>query len=87
MKFSAGLFAAFLAFVSSATAQEACTADVVQAKSQLVADAMQTIAAQNPDRMQELTAELQAQMDAIQSGGDVSTVCTFFDEVIAEAAG
>ena len=85
--FRVSLCAAMLGLGSVAAAQDACSAEIIQAQSQEVATALQTIAARNPDRMQDLTATLQEQMTSIQNGGDINQVCIFFEEVIAEAAG
>lgn len=87
MMFRTLLCAATIGIGSAAGAQETCTAELIQAQSEDVAAALQTIAARNPDRMQDLTATLQEQMTSIQNGGDIGQVCAFFDEVIAEAAG
>ncbi|MFQ1702836.1 hypothetical protein ACJ5NV_19840 [Loktanella agnita] len=77
-----------LFLTSSATfAQAACSVDVIQTKAPEVTTAIQTIAARNPDRVPALQAELEQQMTAIQNGGDMAPVCTFFDQVIAEAQG
>ncbi|PUB17589.1 hypothetical protein [Yoonia sediminilitoris] len=72
---------------TAAQAQDACTPDAIQSKSGQATAAIQTIASANPSRGQELTAEIEAMMTAIQEGADIATVCVFFDKVIAEAQG
>lgn len=78
---------AIATFASAAFAQGACSAESIQARQPELVTAIQTIAANDPDRMPTLTAELQQQMDAIQNGGDIATLCAFFDQVVAEAKG
>ena len=85
MKYLAIICAATLGLATTAQAQNACTPEAIQTKSGEVSVALQTIGAKNPDRVQVLSGEIEELMTAIQSGADISTVCTFFDEVIAEA--
>lgn len=85
MRSLAIIAALFLA--NAAQAQDNCTPDAIQAKSGEAATAIQTIAAANPERGQELTSEIETMMTSIQEGADIRTVCSFFDKVIAEANG
>lgn len=72
---------------TTAKAQDDCTPDAIQTKSAQVSSALQTIRASDPARVQELAGEIEELMTSIQSGADITTVCTFFDKVISEAAG
>ncbi len=86
MKLSTLTFIAAMTFSSAALADDACTAESLQSKVTEATMAMQTIAAKDPARMQELALEMQAKTTEMQSGGDLTAVCAFYDEVIAEAA-
>ncbi len=77
---------AAISFSSAAQAQDNCTAEAIQTKSGEVATALQGIAAKDPDRAQVLSGEIEDLMAAIQNGADIRTVCSFFDNVISEAA-
>jgi hypothetical protein len=77
---------AIIGLSTGAQAQDNCSAEAIQTKSGEVATALQTISAEDPDRAQVLSGEIEELMTAIQNGADISTVCVFFDDVIAEAA-
>lgn len=73
--------------VSVVSAQEACSPATIQAKQADMTAALQSIAAKDAARGEALASEIQDLMTAIQTGGDLNSVCVFFDDVIAEAAG
>jgi hypothetical protein len=77
---------AIIGLSTGALAQNNCSAEAIQTKSGEVATALQTISTKDPDRAQVLSGEIEELMTAIQNGADISTVCVFFDDVIAEAA-
>jgi len=87
MKHIAIICAMTLGLGSTARAQDDCTPEAIQTKSGEVSVALQTISTNDPDRGQALSGEIEELMASIQGGADIRTVCSFFDKVIAEAAG
>ena len=79
------LCVALVGLAPAAYAQDNCTPEAIQTKSDEVGTALQTIGARDQVRVQELTVEIEDLMTSIQNGGDIRTVCVFFDKVIAEA--
>ncbi|MEJ6404724.1 hypothetical protein [Yoonia sp. 2307UL14-13] len=85
MIYRAIICALAIGLAPAAYAQDNCTPEAIQTKSGEVGTALQTIGARDQARVEELTVEIEALMTSIQNGGDIRTVCAFFDKVIDEA--
>ncbi len=65
----------------------ACTVEDVQAKQGALIEAVQTLMAVNPDKAQEIVAQMQVELEAAAAADDEEAVCEMMDRLTAEAAG
>ena len=76
---------AFAAFATSAAAE--CTEESIQAKTMEISTGMQALAATDPDKMMEISNELQVAIAAAAEADDIEAVCTSLDEIQAKLEG
>lgn len=81
--FIAAAMIAASAGIASAADQN-CTAENAQSKALELSTALQTLAATNPTRMQEIATEMQAKATEAQTSGDLAGLCAYYDELIDE---
>ncbi|MFQ1700173.1 hypothetical protein ACJ5NV_06220 [Loktanella agnita] len=70
--------------VFATTASAECTESDIQAKTTEISTGMQSLAASDPEKMMEVSNELQAAMTAAAEADDVEAVCTSLDDILAD---
>lgn len=77
---------ALIAVTTQAAAQE-CTQEEIFERTTAISEMMLQVASSDPEKMQAMSDQLMAAMDAATQAGDVTAICISLDEILAESAG
>ncbi len=85
MKFFTTVFVGALVLSTSAFAEDVCTPEVITAKTEEMNAAVTTIAASNPEKLEQLLTEFQTSFQTAAMNEDEQAVCAAFDALLAGA--
>lgn len=68
----------------ASAADQTCSPEDAQAKAMELSTALQSLAASDPARMQEIATEMQTKAVELQTSGDMAGLCAYYDQLMAD---